>query len=101
MADTAGRRLHACPSCAAPLDVPDEHDRWFRCEFCGSVVEDRSTDHGVVELHLPSSVPDVDVVSYGGATTASRPRGALVAGVVVALVGAAAAVVGGTRAGME
>ena len=29
-----------CPSCGAPLELPAEHQRLFKCSFCGTVLED-------------------------------------------------------------
>lgn len=34
---------HNCTNCAAPLRIPEEHERFFRCEYCGTVLEDRSS----------------------------------------------------------
>lgn len=31
-----------CPSCGAPLEMPKEHQRLFRCDFCGTTLEDLS-----------------------------------------------------------
>lgn len=32
-----------CPSCGAPLELPNEHKRLFQCQFCGTTLEDLST----------------------------------------------------------
>lgn len=54
---------HACPSCAAPLAIPEDHQRYFLCSFCGMVVEDHNAGFGGdVEL----SLPDPETVDRGG-----------------------------------
>lgn len=36
-------REHVCPNCGAPLGIPEKHDRFFKCPFCGTVLEDHAT----------------------------------------------------------
>ena len=32
-----------CPSCGAPIQVPDGNQRYFKCQFCGTTLEDQTT----------------------------------------------------------
>ena len=32
-----------CPSCGAPLDLKPGHERTFKCEFCGTTLQDQTT----------------------------------------------------------
>ena len=36
-------REHVCPNCGAPLGIPEKHDRFFKCQFCGTILEDQAT----------------------------------------------------------
>ncbi len=36
----ARRRTHECRNCGAPLGIPEDHERFFVCGSCGSVLED-------------------------------------------------------------
>lgn len=36
-------REHVCPNCGAPLGIPEKHERFFKCQFCGTVLEDQAT----------------------------------------------------------
>jgi outer membrane protein assembly factor BamB len=36
-------REHKCPNCGAPLGIPQEHERYFKCQFCGTTLEDRAS----------------------------------------------------------
>jgi hypothetical protein len=40
---TDDMREHKCPNCGAPLGIPHEHERYFKCQFCGTVLEDRAS----------------------------------------------------------
>lgn len=53
-------KKHACPSCGATLGIPDEHERMFTCEFCGTVLEDQA-----VNPSAPSApeVPQITIVT--------------------------------------
>ncbi len=36
-------REHVCPNCGAPLGIPEKHERFFKCQFCGTILEDQAT----------------------------------------------------------
>lgn len=75
---------HACRSCGAALAIPAEHERFFRCEYCGSVLEDRTPPEekaqGRIVIELPSSTTEVDT-----ATLETYGRGARLVGRLVSL----------------
>ncbi|MCJ7724231.1 MAG: PQQ-binding-like beta-propeller repeat protein [Anaerolineales bacterium] len=52
-----------CPSCGAPLKMPREYDRYFKCEFCGSTLEDQTPAHeretGQVPKLIVYSTPSI------------------------------------------
>ena len=56
-------RAVKCPSCGAPLEMPREYDRYFKCEFCGSTLEDQTPAHeretGQVPKLIVYSTPSV------------------------------------------
>jgi len=52
-----------CPSCGAPLKMPREYDRYFKCEFCGTTLEDQTPAHeretGQVPKLIVYSTPSI------------------------------------------
>lgn len=56
-------RAVKCPSCGAPLQMPREYDRYFRCEFCGTTLEDQTPaderETGQVPKLIVYSTPSV------------------------------------------
>ncbi len=51
-------REHQCPNCGAPLGIPEKHERFFKCQFCGTVLEDQATEEeqetGVFKIKITS-----------------------------------------------
>ncbi|GAB4533885.1 MAG: hypothetical protein Fur0018_23520 [Anaerolineales bacterium] len=33
-----------CPNCGAPLEIPEQRERFFRCQFCGTMLENQAHD---------------------------------------------------------
>lgn len=56
---------HACASCGAALSIPDQHDRWFKCQYCGTVLEDRSVPEPAATGSSPFTVqgPSITIAS--------------------------------------
>ena len=81
-----------CPSCGAPLDIPKAHERYFKCGFCGTAIEDESSpeeqDTGLFRLNInPNIQPTVTYVSIdmtsakvATATAATATAGASIGG---------------------
>lgn len=57
-------REHVCPNCGAPLGIPDTHERYFKCQFCGTVLEDNASKEeqqtGVFKIRI--SKEELDAV---------------------------------------
>jgi hypothetical protein len=81
-----------CPSCGAPLDIPHKHERFFKCGFCGTAIEDDATDEeqdtGLFKLHINPHVEptvtyaqlDLSTAKIAGATAATAGAGASIGG---------------------
>ena len=88
--------IHECPHCGAPLKIPVRHERYFKCEFCGTTLEDKATpveqNTGTFKIFISTSdMPEAPVYSIvrdantGAAATVS-PAAARKVGVVIAIV---------------
>ncbi|HUF38000.1 MAG TPA: PQQ-binding-like beta-propeller repeat protein [Anaerolineales bacterium] len=68
-------REHKCPNCGAPLGIPQEHERYFKCTFCGTVLEDRATkeeqETGVFNIRI--SKDDISAAQQARLETYSAP----------------------------
>ncbi len=99
-------RQHVCPNCGAPLGIPQKHERFFKCQFCGTVLEDQATQEeqqtGVFNIKITSediaaarmatlpvySSPPVvtfstSTVDFEQVGQASRRAGCVITGVVL------------------
>jgi hypothetical protein len=98
----------ACPSCGGALDVPTEHEQFFKCATCGSTLED--TQYTAPTQQVSLSLADVlaqagldegALPSYAAAATKAVSRVALGIGIVVSVIavgGVGIGVWGATRA---
>jgi outer membrane protein assembly factor BamB len=59
-------RAITCPSCGAPIGIPEGSRRLFVCEFCGSTLEDQTTP----EERETGSFPRIIIHSTASVTTA-------------------------------
>ncbi len=54
-------RSHTCPNCGAPLEIPDDHDKFFTCQFCNTVLEDEASRSerqiGVTRIKISTTPP--------------------------------------------
>lgn len=73
---------HECTNCGAALAIPDQHERFFTCNFCGSVLEDTTpiAQRGTGQIHLQiaelTSFDATKLVSY--AAPVAKKAGAIV-----------------------
>ena len=98
-------QTQTCPNCGSALGIPEEHERYFKCSFCGSVLEDTARnaviDNGPqapIQLTIAtgSGFDPGQLAEYGAAAARTARRIALVAGAVVTL-----AMVGGVVAAVS
>lgn len=83
-----------CPSCGAPLDLKPGHERNFKCEFCGTVLQDQTTHEEEKTGVFPkliiqtSTYTPPPVVTYTPVNTgnAGRGIGCLVAFIILATI---------------
>jgi outer membrane protein assembly factor BamB len=68
-------REHKCPNCGAPLGIPHEHERYFKCQFCGTVLEDRASEEeqqtGVFNIRI--SKEDISAAQQARLQTYTAP----------------------------
>jgi hypothetical protein len=95
-----------CPSCAAPLDVPESHEQYFRCMACNVVLEDTAYEEPTPDIEVSVARSDIDatdLTAYRQATGTMPTRtgsGCVVWLVlIVVLVGGAVALVTGAFGG--
>lgn len=96
-------QVHECRNCGAPLDIPTEHERYFTCRYCGSVLEDTASDDqrraGAFEIRIAVD-PGVDreaLTSYARPARAAKAViGVIVAVFAVSTIGALVAAVAGS-----
>jgi hypothetical protein len=81
----------ACPSCGGALDVPTQHDQFFKCATCGSTLEDtqysaptQAVSLSLADVLAQAGLNEIDLPSYAATATRAASRVALVAGLVVA-----------------
>ena len=92
--------IHAyqCPKCGAPLEIPDDHDRFFKCSYCGTTLEDEASedeqDTGVFKLKISgASIESIPTYQVKGPPIAAAPevptgnRSALVIVIAILVVG--------------
>jgi outer membrane protein assembly factor BamB len=85
-----------CPSCGAPLDLKPGHERNFKCEFCGTTLQDQTSQEDeqtgvfpklIIQTTTYSPPP---MITYSGGDTsagkAGRAVGCLVTIIVLATV---------------
>ncbi|MCB9135037.1 MAG: PQQ-binding-like beta-propeller repeat protein [Anaerolineales bacterium] len=83
-----------CPSCGAPLDLKPGHERNFKCEFCGTVLQDQTTHEEEKTGVFPkliiqtSTYTPPPMVTYTPVNTgnAGRAVGCLVAFIILATI---------------
>lgn len=87
---------HQCRNCGAPLGIPADHDRYFTCRYCGSVLEDVTPPEqraaGSLQI-VVATEPAVDPDALRSYAKPSRTLGCIgVVITVLALIGVAAGV---------
>lgn len=86
-----------CPSCGAPLDLKPGHERTFKCEFCGTTLQDQTTKEEEQTGAFPKLIiqtttysPPPIVTTYSGDATPTsgigRAVGCLVSIIVLATI---------------
>lgn len=62
----ARKQTHECRNCGAPLGIPEDHERFFTCKYCGSVLEDvtppEQKAQGQIQINLASIPIDSDTL---------------------------------------
>lgn len=84
---------HACPNCGGALGVPARHDQFFRCSYCGSVLEDTTHQEPTTVLAVARPPASVDATRLAAYAASGRPAARTGCGAGVA-VGAATLLVG-------
>ena len=83
-----------CPSCGAPLDLKQGHERVFKCEFCGTTLQDQTSQEEEQTGAFPKLIiqtttytpPPTISYSAGTGSGVGRAIGCIVAIVVLATV---------------
>ena len=86
-----------CPSCGAPLEIPPDQKRLFKCNFCGTTLEDLSTPreqktgkHPRVVIHTSTTSTSRTYRTSKSADASNSSRtGWLVLALIVGIVGVA------------
>lgn len=62
MGATGGNRFQTlkCPSCAAPLDIPEAHEQYFRCAACSTALEDTAFEEPTPDIAVSVAEHDLD-----------------------------------------
>lgn len=65
-------KIHAvnCPSCGAPLQMPAEYQQYFKCQFCGTTIEDQTPPH---EREV-GALPRLSIYSSSSLSTIQIPK---------------------------
>lgn len=50
-----------CPSCAAPLDIPEAHEQYFRCDACDTALEDTAYEEPAPDIAVSIARSDLDL----------------------------------------
>ncbi len=81
-----------CPSCGAPLDLKPGHERTFKCEFCGTTLQDQTTPEDEQTGTFPKLIiqtstysPPPPMITYSPGSTPSGGAGRVV-GCLVAII---------------
>jgi outer membrane protein assembly factor BamB len=78
-----------CPNCGAPLGIPLDHERYFTCSYCGSVLEDEAEDPGSSVEDITLTIADratydfSDLAAYTGPAVRAARTGIRIVAVVV------------------
>ncbi len=89
-----------CPSCGAPFELPREHQRFFRCDFCGTALEDQTTSQERATGQYPKVIIHTDLATTlapeisRGARSVVRTIGCVAVGLVLLCVMIAVVVTG-------
>jgi outer membrane protein assembly factor BamB len=82
----------ACPSCGGALDVPTQHEQFFKCATCGSALEDtqytaptRQVSLSLADVLAQAGLDDGALPSYAATATKTVSRIARGIGIVVTL----------------
>ena len=88
-----------CPSCGAPITIPDDGKRFFPCKFCGTTLEDQTTtkeretgQYPKVVIHTESSVRPSKVSVAPAVSQPSKPWGWIILILVLVLIAMVASI---------
>lgn len=84
-----------CPSCGAPLDLKPGHERIFKCEFCGTSIQDQTSKEEeqtgifpklIIQTSTYSPPPVITYTPDTNVSGAGRAVGCLVSIIVLATI---------------